>query len=38
VLRDVDGVFEPDGRASGDELLRVGQPFAVELRPADLTV
>lgn len=38
VLRNVDGVFQHHARASGDELLRVDQPFAVALRPADLTI
>ncbi len=37
VLRNVEGRFERHARAAGHELLAVGQPFHVELRPADLT-
>lgn len=38
VLRNVEGLFQRHARASGDDPLRVDQPFPVALRPADLAI
>lgn len=36
VLRDAGGAFEIAAGAAGKERCEVAEPFAVELRPADL--